>query len=336
VFVFTRLGNEEVLRCLALGDGTGVWQLGYHAEMKLDGAVGRFGNCPRATPTVHAGRVFTLGAGGVLTCVQADNGKQLWQHTFTDRYPRPYPDFGAAASPLVVDGLCVVPIGGKGRGALAAFDVASGEEKWVAGADGPAYASPVVLTLGGIRQIVTQTQAAVVGVSLAGETLWSIPFATQYDQNIVTAVARGDVLIYSGTHQPLTAIRVTAAGPPAEVWRNPAHPLYLSSPVLKDGLLFGMSERNGGHLFCVDTQTGSTLWQTAGGAGAYVSLQRAGDLLVLLNDQGRLAFAKAEGRAYEALREYQLGRESTLGHPVIAERRVLVKDRLHLTCYRLD
>lgn len=334
LWTFASSENHEVLRCLTLDKGIEKWRVRYAVDPKLDAAVGRFGKSPRATPTVHDSRVFTLGASGVLTCVQAENGKQLWQHTSADQFKKPYPEFGAAASPLVIDGLCVVPIGGKDRGALAAFDVKTGSQRWIVGSDGPAYASPVALTLAGQRQIVTQTQAAVIGVSVTGKLLWNIPFKTSYDQNVITAVAVGDVLVYSGTGQPLTAVRI--ASRPAEVWNNPAHSLYMSSPVLKGNLLFGMSEKRAGHVFCVDVQTGKTLWKSEGRAGENVSSQRAGDILVLLNDEGKLTFAKAEGTSYAVLKEYQTNHDSTFAHPVIAGRRVLIKDGLHLTSYRLD
>lgn len=336
VYTLTRFENDEVLRCLTLDGGIEKWRVQYAVDPKLDGAVGRFGSSPRATPTVHDSRVFTLGASGVLTCVQAESGKQLWQHAFADRFEKPYPEFGAAASPLVVDGLCVVPIGGKKKGALAAFDVMTGAQRWAVGSDGPSYASPVVLALAGKPQIVTQTQAAVIGVSLAGKMLWSIPFTTDYDQNINTAVAFGDIVVYSGTRQPLSAVRIARAGQPTAVWNNPAHPLYMSSAVLKEELLFGMSEKSQGHIFCVDVRTGDTLWKSAGRAGENVSIQRAGDVLVLLNDQGKLTFAKAGGQAYEVLQAYQVSDDSTFAHPVIAGGRVLIKDRLRLISYRFE
>ena len=68
----------------------------------------------------------------------------------------------------------------------------------------PAYASPVLATLAGVRQLVTQSRTHVVGVSLAGAPLWQIPLTTPYDQNSVTPVVVGDLVVYSGLSNPTT------------------------------------------------------------------------------------------------------------------------------------
>src|SRR5438034_11825632 len=102
-------------------------------------------------------------------------------------------------SPVVEAGLLIAHVGGQDQGALTAFNAETGETKWNWKGDGPGHASPIVADLGGTRQVVTLTQSFLVGVDVAnGKLLWSLPFKTEYDQNIVTPLLYHQMLIYSG------------------------------------------------------------------------------------------------------------------------------------------
>src|SRR5262249_26033909 len=152
------------VRCLEADGGKEAWRVSYPAPYKMHPAATGHGKGPKATPAVRDGRVYTLGINGVLACWDAADGKELWKKDFKDQFKQTSPLYGAAASPLLVDGLCVVSVGGPGKGALTAFDARSGEVKWSLDGDGPAYSSPVVAELAGVRQIVVQTEQDVLGV----------------------------------------------------------------------------------------------------------------------------------------------------------------------------
>ena len=149
------------------------------------------------------------------------------------------PLYGTAMSPVVEGGLLIAHVGGHGDGALTAFDAATGAVRWAWKGDGPGYASPVVGTIGGARQVVTQSQDNVVGLSAEkGELLWKIPLTTAYEQNAVTPVLAGDLVIYGGLDQPMRAVRVAKKGgafSPERIWENAEVAAYLSSPVLEGG-----------------------------------------------------------------------------------------------------
>src|SRR5205085_12699332 len=114
-------------------------------------AAASMGKSPRSTPTVADGRVYTFGASGILSCLDAGTGKLLWRKDSMGRYA----SYGAAASPLVADGLCVVPVGdGAKLGELRAFDARTGGVRWAyADGFGPAYGSPILADLAGERQV---------------------------------------------------------------------------------------------------------------------------------------------------------------------------------------
>jgi len=337
VFVMTREGDNEVVRCIELASGNEVWKKQYASTPELNSAVGRFVNSPRATPAAADGRVYTLGAGGILSAFKVDDGDLVWRYDPKDavaEFPNQFAEFGCAASPMILKDRCVAMMGGKDKGMLAAFDGATGKIRWRVDCDGPAYSSPVVLNVGGAEQIVVQSQANVIGVSLTGERLWSLPFETAYRQNVVTAIAHDDCVIFSGFREPLQAWR-TANNQPDKAWENDKHSMYMSSPVLHGDLLFGMSERQAGHIYCVDARDGRTLWTSSGRRGENVSLQVLGDLLVLLNEKGTLTIARTSQEKYDVITEYKLADGGTYAHPVFVDGHILIKDQENLTSYAL-
>jgi outer membrane protein assembly factor BamB len=154
------------------------------------------------------GRLFTLGITGVLSAWDAASGRQLWRKSFETAHRATAPAFGTAMSPVVDGNRLIAFVGGDGDGALTAFDVKTGAPLWAWKGDGPGYASPVIATWDGVRQVVTQSQNALVGVAAdTGALLWKRELKTPYEQNSVTPIVSQALVIYSGLDAPLTAVR---------------------------------------------------------------------------------------------------------------------------------
>ena len=179
--------------------------------------------------------VFTLGISGIVTCRDEKTGRQLWQREFSKQFAKTSPLYGASMSPAVAGGKCIVHVGGHDQGALVALDVATGETLWSWDDDGPGYASPVLVTLDEVPQVVTQSQKACIGVDLAdGKLLWRIPFQTEYDQNSVTPIEHEGSLIFSGINQGVDRYRVELSDDEWEIdkmWGEKSVSFYMSSPV---------------------------------------------------------------------------------------------------------
>lgn len=152
---------------------------------------------------VSKGRLYTFGISGVLSCFDATTEKLEWRKEFSGQFKETWPAFGTAMSPIVDHGLLIAHVGGDDNGALTAFDAGTGAEKWSWKGEGPAYASPILVDLGGAPldpgRSSPQSRKNLVGVSAStGELLWQIPFTTNHNQNIVTPLLYQQTLIFSG------------------------------------------------------------------------------------------------------------------------------------------
>jgi outer membrane protein assembly factor BamB len=335
VYVFARQGDEEVLLALDAMSGKEIWRAaGERVPYEMNPAASGHGKGPKSTPVYSQGKIFTLGITGILSAHDARTGKLRWRKEFSKQYPTTSPLYGTAMSPLVDNGLVIAHVGGHDRGALMAFDAETGAVKWSYDADGPAYASPIIVTQAGVRQIVTFTQKEFVGVSMAsGKLLWKLPAKTSYDTNSVTGLAYKEMLIFAREGQGLTAIRLAKQGEqlvPQEVWNNKENELYMNSPVLQGNLLFGLSVRKKGQLFCIDADTGKTLWQGPGRMGENAALLNTGKVLLVLTNDAKLVVVEPSATAYKTVAEYTVAQSQTWAHPVLLRNRIFVKDETTL------
>ncbi len=336
VYMFTRQGDDEVMRALDADTGRTVWQTSYPAPFSFESAAEPHGPGPKATPTFADGKLYTLGLGGVVTAFDATTGRQVWQ------VPEPpvAPLWGTAVSPLVDQGLVIVHVGGHDQGALTGFDADTGEVRWAWDGDGPSYASPLVADLSGTHQVITLSQEGAIGVSAStGELLWQRPFSTPYTQNVIDPILVGDTVIIAGLQAPTVAFRVVREQDQwttEDVWENGETSLYMTNGVLIDGMLFGLTERNSGQYFLLDVSTGETVWTSAGRQADNAAIVKAGEMLFVLEDDAELIVGQASAAGFEEVRRYDVADTATWAQPTISGSRVFVKDTSTLTLWTFD
>ena len=345
IYVFARQGEDEVLLCLDASTGKEIWSSAQPISYEMNPAAVGHGKGPKSTPVVSNGTVCTLGISGVLSCHDAATGKMKWRREFSKQYPTTSPLYGTAMSPIVDSGRLIAHVGGHDKGALTAFDLETGAVKWSNETDGPAYSSPVIVTLVGVRQLVTFMQKNLVGVDAAtGKLLWMLPAKSEYDTNSVTAVAYKDLIIIAREGQGLTAIRILKKGPelrPEEVWSNKDVELYMNTPVVQGNLLVGLSVRQKGQFFAIDADTGKTVWQGTGRMGENAAILNLGGkaLLLLTNDANLIVLpAGATGSAaksYAPVAQYTVATSPTWAHPVLLGRQLLIKDENTLASFEI-
>lgn len=327
VVVHSRQANREVVTAFDLASGKQLWQDGVDAPYTMNPAATGHGPGPKATPLIANGRVFTFGVSGIFSAHDAATGKLLWRKPATT----PVQEYGTASSP-VMDGATVIAfLGGNDAGALTAMDAATGTVKWRWTGDGPGYASPIVATIAGTRQVITQSQNKLIGVAAAdGKLLWEAPLKTPYGQNSVTPLVVNDVVISAGLDTPTVAYAISGGAGKAWTatprWRNEQVTMYMSSPAASGSTIFGLSNKNRGQFFAIDAASGKTLWQGKGREAENASIVRAGNYLLMSTTNSELIVARTNPAAFEEVKRYTIADSATWAHPAFAGRTIVVKD----------
>jgi outer membrane protein assembly factor BamB len=374
LYVFARQEADEVMRCLDANTGREIWKDQYESE-PADGPARSYAG-PRSSPTVADGKVVTYGARGVLSCYDTETGKVIWRKSdYTDSLPR----FYTSSSPIIVEGLCIAQLGGEKAGAIVAYDLASGNETWKWSGDGTAYASPVLLSIDGTSIVIAETDDNIVGLEVsAGQVVWETPYAVSgRGYNAATPILDGQTIIYTGSNRGAIAARISKQGDALtaqELWNNQDNSVQYNTPVLKDGLLYGLSNRN--VLFCINAETGKTLWTDtvlAGGAsqgggqrqqadrrqansdqqpdaggrrrgrrgggrsrGGYGSIVDAGSVLFALTPAAQLIVFQPSETEFKQIASYKVSDGGTYAYPIVAGNRLFVKDANSVALWSFD
>ena len=337
VYMFTRLDGNETMQALDAATGETVWSTNYPAQFEMHSATTQHGPGPKSTPVFSDGRLYAIGMTGIVTAYDAATGRQLWQNPGSAVVPV-YTSH--SFSPIVDGNRVIFHLGGHDDVALTALDVETGETIWRWDGDGPGYGSPVIAEIAGTRQVIAVTQGKVVGVNLAdGALLWEWAYEVNNFTNSITPVVAGDLVIVGQGGGPALALRVARQGSQwsvANAWENDAVPMRMSNAVLVDGTLFGVSTRNSGQYFAVDSQTGETQWTSPPRQGLQAALAYAGDVLLSLEEDGELLVLERSRDGFVPAQRYELADSATWTQPAYSGNRIFVKDEDTLTLWTID
>ncbi|MFM7073870.1 MAG: PQQ-binding-like beta-propeller repeat protein [Planctomycetota bacterium] len=358
-------GPEELVTCYDVRNGEPVWS---HAEgTRHETILGGIG--PRGTPTIHRGKVYALGAHGLIRCLDGATGKLLWKFDlFAATNNSPEKDitgvaWGRSASPLIIDETVVVPMGGPPGGpyvTLAAFQLDTGELVWKTGKRQVSYASPVLTELAGQRQIVSVNESSVTGHDPAnGRELWEIDWPGHSGSNASTSqpnVIAGRQLLLTkgyGVGAALFEFAAPAAGETAgniaddtaekhpakvavgggirELWRsNRVLRTKFTSVAIHDGHAYGL---NDGILECVSLSDGKSRWKKRGFEHGQTLI--VGDRLLVLGEFGEAAWIEATPDEYRERGRIQAIDGKTWNTVCLAGRLLLVRNSQEAACWEL-
>jgi outer membrane protein assembly factor BamB len=354
----TRVAGKERVLCLSDKTGEVLWKHEYPCTYRISYADG-----PRATPLVHDGRVYTLGAMGNLMCLNADKGNVIWSKDFVADCKAPVPMWGFAAHPLVDGDKLICLVGGKDR-IVVAFDKNTGAEKWHALSfkkrdTDIGYCAPMIYTIGGKRQLIIWHPESVNGLDPeTGEVYWSQPFSVRANLTIPTPRQDGDLLFLTSFYNGAMMLKFTD-GKPSVVWRSevtsedPRRTDTLNSimptPFLRDGHIYGVCSY--GELRCLRASDGKRLWmslkatevadESVRWANAFLIAQ--GESFFLPNEKGDLLIAKLTPKGYEEIDRAHIleptdkspGRLVVWSHPAFANKSMYARNDKEIVCVSL-
>ncbi len=332
VYVFARQEGDELTLCLDAATGKELWRDKYAAQPGNE-PMGRHPG-PRSSPAVAQGKVVVYGVRGTLSCLDAATGKVLWR-----KEDAAWPRFFTSSSPLLTEALCIAQIGGEEKGAVVAYDLATGEEKWRWADDGTAYSSPLLATLGGVKQVVALTAKKVVGLGLAdGKLLWEAPFAPAgRAYNAATPLLLDQTVIFAGSGRGTKAVKLEKAAEGfavKELWTNPENAVQFNTPVLHGAQLYGLSQK--GDVFCLDAQAGKTLWTSPLSARDFGSVVDAGSVLIALTVPGELTVFEPNDKEFKKVSSYKVATSDTYASPVPCAKGLYIKDQDSLILWAFD
>lgn len=334
IYSMGNTGGSEYIIALDRGSGEVVWKTRNGAEYHNG-----VGGGPRGTPTVTNGRVFALGANGDLTCCEAATGDVIWHKNILDDFGGSNITWGISESVLVDDGKVICTPGGS-RGTVVALNQDTGATVWtseVPTSPAAGYASPVVSTIGSLKQYVVFTSKGVVGIDAGrGTPLWGQNKSSNDTANCATPLVIGSRIFSSsdyGTGAEL--IRVSARGRKVTsevVYHNRNMKNHHGGMVYVDGHVYGS---NSDILTCLNLRSGKPAWRERSMKGSVVY---ADEKIVFRHENGTLVLLAATPEKYRELGRFnqpERSNQRAWAHPVIAGGVLYLRDQDKLLTYNL-
>lgn len=336
LFTQEQRGDSEAIVCLDAASGVELWAYTYPGRFyEMAGNAG-----PRATPTIDQGRLYALGATGKLTALNAASGALLWQIDLAADSGADVPQWGFAASPLIVDQHTLVVLAGEPGDKVVAYDTASGARKWSALSGGHGYSSAHAMTLDGARQVVVMDSDGTFGLDpRSGEVLWKDRWPLLGGGRIVQPLQIGSNSVVIGTGYGKGSRRLTLEQTPEgwsveENWTSRALKPYFNDFVYHEGYLYGFDHQI---VTCIDAETGERQWKKGRYGFGQMLLVPEQDLLVVISERGRLVLLRATPEKSEAseLGGFEALHGKTWNHPVIAYGRLYLRNAEEAVCYEI-
>jgi len=326
IYTQEQRGEYEMVSCYKLNTGEPVWR---HSDTV------RFwdshaGAGPRSTPTLSNGRVYTLGATGILNALDAYSGTVIWSLNAATNAGVGVQPWGFTASPLVVGNMVIVALSGK----LAAYDTATGKPAWVGTDGGNSYSSPHLVTIDGVLQVILMSKAGAVSVDPAtGKQLWKYAWPIE-DRILQPAVISPTDLMFAGETNGACRVSVShiqKIWTVKERWRSAEMKLNFNDFIIHKGVAYGF---DGPRIACVDIKYGKCIWKGSPYRG-WLLLLADQDLLVVLTEKGKLALVNANRDQFKELALIPAVDGKTWNHPALAGDVLVVRNSQEMAAFRL-
>jgi len=234
-----------------------------------------------------------------------------------------------------VDDIVVVAASGK----LVAYDLATGNLRWVRPTHGGSYSSPHRLNIDGVAQILLLSAGGATSVApSSGAVLWESLW--DGDVTIVQPVvmADGDFLVSTavatgGVGTRRIGVAHGAAGwSVQERWTSIGLKPYFNDMVIHKGNAYGF---DGSILACIDLEDGKRKWKGGRYGNGQLVLLSEQDLLLVISEEGELALVKATPDQFTELARFPAIEGKTWNHPAVVGNVLLVRNGEEMAAFRL-
>ena len=327
-----RRGEREFVVSLSAATGKTLWEHGYTplTYERLDPSYGRG---PHATPLLHGGRIYAVGTTGRLLCLDEKTGAELWTHELWRDFGGSFIINGYASSPIAFSDTIIVQVGGAGR-SLVAFDAATGRVRWQAHHFRNSQSSPILIDVGGVRQLVAYMHNDIVGIDPStGALLWQHPVraAMSFHFNIATPIwGAGNLLFASSAYGVGGRVlqleqrggRTTAR----ELWQSERTRVHHENAIRIGDVIYASTGHLGpAFLTAFNVRDGKVLWQDRG--FSHAMLLHADGKLLILDEDGTLGLATATPRGLTVHARAEVLRSPSWTAPTLIGGTLYVRDR---------
>lgn len=365
--------GKEIAWALSEEDGQQLWAKEIGAAVRQMMPQSKEG--PGCTPTVDGDKLYVIGMGGDVACLQTADGKLVWQRSLTRDFGGSVPMWSYRESPLV-DGDKLVCTPGSKDANLIALNKLTGETIWKSAAPaapeapdrggfgggfgrGPrrgrggsgnaAYSSAIAIDFAGERQYVQLTSKTLLGVAADdGKVLWT--YNAPANANGISCSTpiyhEGHVLAASayGAGGGLAKLNKADGGEieAEEVWFTNKMQNHHGGMVIHDGCVYGANGGNGGgFLICLDLKNGEVHWDSraAGRKAPKGAIALADGRIYYRTEDGTMLLIEPSSKEYiERGRFEQPDRRNppAWAHPVIANGKLYLRDQDLLLCYDIQ
>ncbi len=337
VYTMFSEGEDEFVVCLDASNGKEIWR--FRSDSTYYESEG--GNGPRATPTIDGEFLFTVSAQGKFYALNSVNGEKVWSYDLIRDFSSYMPRWGFSSSSLVEDNMLLVEVGGNNGKFIVAFDKTNGDVLWSSLTDKLGYASPIAVTIGGVRQLIVFAGLRLLSVSTDnGELFWSYPWRTgRFDVHAATPIfiAPDRIFISSAYGKGAAVVKVKVMDSPEsssgikmeveEIWRSERMQNRLATSVLHGNHLYGFHKTI---LKCIDANTGTEKWKARGfGEGTLILAE---DHLIILGDRGKLGLVEATPAAFNEVASAEVLSGLCWTAPALANGRLYARNEKEMVC----
>ncbi len=369
LFLFDRYNDHARLTCYKADNGKELWQFEYLTDYQdLLG----YNSGPRCSPLVNQDRIYIFGAEGMLHCVNISTGQLVWSVNTTKRFNVVQNFFGVGASPIVVDRLLIVPIGGSqpnigadvysapkqlaGNGSgIVAFDKYTGRLVYQISDQLASYASPMVTKIGSRLWGFAFMRGGLVGFDpLKGVVDFNFAWRSEKFESVNASspviisdqLSDSKLVFISESYQIGSALLRVSTNGYQVVWQDQKNQrkkslmLHWNTAIHHDGFLYGCSGRHskGAELRCIDVSRGTVTWSKK--VDERMSLTAIGDYVVALGEFGNLLLFRFNSDQFELCAYHSLSETVGLKYPawaapVVANGFLYLRGRDYVYCFDL-